>query len=411
MVNAITYKNQFSPRASLWARAAVLTCASVNLALLATAAFNGSWILDSQSQIIPTDFVSFWSTSLQLQKGPAAHVYDWTLHRAVEAELLGKDYDGRFPWLNPPTFLLAVVPLAFLPYPAAFLSWVVATLAVYMASLRMIVPSRWAIVGACAFPASLWTVSAGQNGLLTGALIGSTLGLLERRPFLAGFCLGLLTYKPQFGILFPIVLMAGGKWRVIAAASVTAVFLAVASAAAFGVETWIEFLNSISLSQGAVLAEGRTGLFKIQSPYGAMLWLGADRTTAWTAQIIVTFAALVLVTWVWRRPASHEVKSASLGVGALLATPYAFIYDFPVLAVPIAFLMRAGLSRNFIPGEMILIAASSLVVFLFPFIKAPVGPLAACLVAIAVVQRARIEKRLDSFTPSFSPPAAHAAAS
>ena len=61
-------------------------------------------------------------------------------------------------------------------------------------------------------------MTAGQNGFLTAALIGGTLGLLERRPALAGVCLGLLTYKPQFGLLFPIVLIADRRWRTIAVA-------------------------------------------------------------------------------------------------------------------------------------------------------------------------------------------------
>ena len=60
-----------------------------------------------------------------------------------------------------------------------------------------------AFLVALGFPAALWNVTAGQNGFLTAALIGGTLGLLERRPALAGVCLGLLTYKPQFGLLFP----------------------------------------------------------------------------------------------------------------------------------------------------------------------------------------------------------------
>ena len=54
--------------------------------------------------------------------------------------------------------------------------------------------------------------TAGQNGFLTAALIGGALGLLERRPALAGICLGLLTYKPQFGLLFPFVLIADRRW-------------------------------------------------------------------------------------------------------------------------------------------------------------------------------------------------------
>jgi arabinofuranan 3-O-arabinosyltransferase len=46
---------------------------------------------------------------------------------------------------------------------------------------------------------------------------------------LAGICLGLLTYKPQFGLLFPIALIAVGHWRVFVSASVTAIAMFVVS--------------------------------------------------------------------------------------------------------------------------------------------------------------------------------------
>ena len=50
----------------------------------------------------------------------------------------------------------------------------------------------------------------GQNGFLTAALIDGTLYLMPVRPILAGICLGLLSYKPQYGLLFPLVLIAAG---------------------------------------------------------------------------------------------------------------------------------------------------------------------------------------------------------
>jgi arabinofuranan 3-O-arabinosyltransferase len=53
--------------------------------------------------------------------------------------------------------------------------------------------------------------------------------LLERHPALAGICLGLLTYKPQFGLLFPIVLIADRRWLTIAVAALVALLLAALS--------------------------------------------------------------------------------------------------------------------------------------------------------------------------------------
>ena len=61
----------------------------------------------------------------------------------------------------------------------------------------------------------------GQTGFLTAALLTGGVLCLERREALAGILFGLLAYKPQFGLLIPLVLVAGGYWRAIAAAGAT----------------------------------------------------------------------------------------------------------------------------------------------------------------------------------------------
>src|SRR4029077_20364009 len=71
---------------------------------------------------------------------------------------------------------------------------------------------------ALAFPAVLINVGHGHNGFLTAALLGGGLVVLDRRPLPAGILFGLMAYKPQFGLMIPIALAAGGYWRSFAAA-------------------------------------------------------------------------------------------------------------------------------------------------------------------------------------------------
>ena len=47
--------------------------------------------------------------------------------------------------------------------------------------------------------------------------MGLALVLLDARPVLAGVLFGLLAYKPQFGLLIPLVLIATGRWKTFAA--------------------------------------------------------------------------------------------------------------------------------------------------------------------------------------------------
>ena len=70
--------------------------------------------------------------------------------------------------------------------------------------------------------------------MVTMALLGGALLLIERRPWLAGVLIGLLAYKPQFGVLIPVALVAGARWPTIAAAGATVVALVAISFAALG---------------------------------------------------------------------------------------------------------------------------------------------------------------------------------
>ena len=82
--------------------------------------------------------------------------------------------------------------------------------------------SLWLLL-ALAFPSVLINVGHGQNGFLTAALLGGALVVLDRRPLVAGILLGLLVYKPQYGLMLPIVLAVSGRWRCFAAAAATVV--------------------------------------------------------------------------------------------------------------------------------------------------------------------------------------------
>ncbi|WP_164076627.1 glycosyltransferase 87 family protein, partial [Stenotrophomonas maltophilia] len=66
---------------------------------------------------------------------------------------------------------------------------------------------------AIGFPAVLVTLGHGHNSFLSAGLIGFGLVLLARRPALAGVLIGLLAFKPQFGLVLPVVLVLGGHWR------------------------------------------------------------------------------------------------------------------------------------------------------------------------------------------------------
>jgi hypothetical protein len=204
---------------------------------------------------------------------------------------------------------------------------------------------------ALAFPAVLVNIGHGHNGFLTAALIGGALVALDRRPMTAGVLFGFMAYKPQFGIMIPLVLLATGRWRAFAAAAATVAVLMIATTLVFGVEVWRAFFASAYMTREVVLEAGDTGWHKIQSVFAwARMW-GGGVPLAYAAQGAVTLALASALVWLWRSRAAFALKAAALAIAAILATPYSLDYDMMVLAPAIAFLAADGIARGFIAWE------------------------------------------------------------
>jgi hypothetical protein len=361
------------------------------------AAFHaGGWIFDASGRGIPTDFVNVWSAGRLAQGGTPALAYDWDVQKAVQVAVLGQSYPGNFAWHYPPPFLFVAWLLAHLPYGVAYAGWALASLIPYLVAIRGIVGRRFGWVAALAFPVVLTNILVGQNGFLTAALIGGFLVLLPTRPVLAGICLGLLSYKPQYGLLFPLVLIVTARWTAFASAAIVTLMLAALSYLAFGAESWQAFAHWLPMWSQAFLTEGRAPWGKLQSLFGWTRYLGGSEQLAWTLHWTLTLVVTGAVIALWRSRVRYALKAAGLATAALLVTPYLFLYDVMVLAVAIAFLLRLGLSHGFLSGELAALGLAALLLMLFPLFAAPTGFIATLIVAALIARRCGLFVRLFS---------------
>ncbi|MGV7211760.1 glycosyltransferase family 87 protein [Bradyrhizobium sp. UFLA05-112] len=347
-----------------------------------------SWIYDANGLGNPTDFVNVWAAGRLALDGNAIQAWDWQVQKQVEVAVLGQDFSGYFAWHYPPPFLFVAAFLAQFPYAVAFAGWAFASMLPYVALMRAIVGRSFGVMLAIAFPATFDNLAIGQNGFLTASLIGGTLYLLPRHQVLAGICLGLLTYKPQYGLLFPLVLVASGEWKVFVSAAITAVCVVLTSMLVFGVESWVAFLHWMPMISKAVLSEGAESWLRLQSVFAMVRCLGGSETLGWALQAVVASAVAIGLVLMWRSKVPYALKAAALATGTLLCSPYTYMYDFAVLAIPVAWLVRAGYDDGFRAYEPCALGFMLALLASFPFLKIPVGLAATLIVAALIVARA-----------------------
>jgi hypothetical protein len=318
-------------------------------------------LIDRNGKPLGTDFSNVYAAGQLTRQGHSADAYDPPLQHAAEKAVFGGRDVPFYGWHYPPFFLGIAFLVASIPYAWGLVVWLVTSFAAYLAAMWAILPRRETLLIAAAFPAVFINVGHGQNGFLTAALLGGALQLLDRRPWLAGVLIGLLAYKPQFGALIPIALVAGGRWRTIGAATATVSGLFALSLLTLGSGVWQAFADSMTFTQTVVLEQGNTGWEKIQSIFSAVRMWGGSVHFAYAVQFTLAAAVAASLAWLWHGDAAFELKAAALAVGSLLATPYVLDYDLVVLGIAILYFARLGLTQGFRACELSLLAGAWIV--------------------------------------------------
>jgi hypothetical protein len=379
---------------------------SLILLVICTVAFS-TWIaisdglIDRNGKPLGTDFSNVYAAGSLTWQGRPADAYEPARQHAAEKAIFGREVPF-YGWHYPPFFLAVAFLVAAVPYAYGLVLWLVASFAAYLAMLRAILPRPETLLIAAAFPAVFINAGHGQNGFLTAALLGAALHWLDRRPWLAGLLIGCLAYKPQFGVLIPIALLAGQRWSTIGAAILTVAALVALSLAALGGNVWHAFADSLNFTQTVVLEQGDTGWEKIQSIFSAVRNWGGSLATAYAAQGALALLLAASLAWLWHSEAAFELKAAALAAGSLLATPYVLDYDLVVLAVAIVFLARHGLKHGFRDFEISLLAAAWLAPLLSRAIAGATGIPLGLMVLLAlygfILRRAALDDAVANRT-------------
>lgn len=306
--------------------------------------------LAPESVVAGGDFVVFWIAAKALFAEGAAALYQPDILKARLSTAFPELSDMSLYWLYPPTAYFLFSPLGAFPYLPALWAWMAATTGLFSAALLSLWRAKLPLLLGLASAAAFQGWITGQTGFITAALIALAAGWADRRPLIAGMAAGLLTIKPQLGLLIPVAFAAAGCWRAFGAAAATSVALAAFSFLVFGAESWAAFFDAMT-GQGARMGETIFPYHKLISPFGLFMTLHAPELLSTAAQALSTIALGAFVFFVWRRTTSWELRLIALVAAAPLASPYAFYYESPIFIPALMILAKRAIESGWLRLE------------------------------------------------------------
>lgn len=344
------------------ARGHAIVLAAVLWTGAAALLFGTSGRVDLLGGLKGADFVHFYTLGRVALEGDVTMLYDRRALHEFQTMLVPEAASSVFQPVYAPQTALLFAPFALLPYGGALALWAVATMLGYAAAVavawrhwRTALPDRTLVIAAAAgFPPFWNLVLHGQTTLVPIlAFLAAWIALERGHRLLAGVALGLLTIKPQLGLVLAVVVLACGEWAMLAGAALSVAAQAGLVVGLLGPGAMSAYWHAlVELPQVAGLLEPR--------PYQLHSIRAVTRLLPEPANTIAWGALAALVAWqavrVWRGGAPLAVRVAVLVVASVLVSPHLTVYDAAVLAMPLVLLggwieSRAlePLSRRFWP--------------------------------------------------------------
>jgi len=214
-------------------------------------------------------------------------------------------------------------------------------------------------------PTVALTLVAGQLSVLLAAAFIVIFRTLDSRPWIAGLLIALMTVKPQIGFIFPIFLLATGRYKVFAFASFFSVLFIGSSVAIYGVSVWETFLQTRVGEQMELLLyihPMTRGWMPSVAVNAGIAGLGPKAMGI--VHITTALAAIGFMIWGVRQTRDKFLQYALFLAVSFVATPYLMIYDTVILGwmaiILVTFYGVERLDRGFYRAFVVMIPVSTL---------------------------------------------------
>jgi hypothetical protein len=344
-------------------------CAVVTAALNAR---NISWVApiprEGTAGVVGRDFVNFWIYGRAAWLADPGRFFDPHIYNKMLPAFLGVNFLHEN-WMYPPSIMFIAAPFGRLSYVPALLCWTVLAVGIFVWVARHYVGDRRLLIPLLCSPAALFCLMSGQSSFLTAAMLLTIVSCLDRKPVLAGVLIGLLSLKPQLGILFPVMLGVSGRWRVFMVAAITTILIIAATGVAFGPQVWIDFVSKGIPAQNLALADPE----RVRTPMYPTIFMnlrGVDASYAVAMAVQACFSALVvglvIFAYRFRKNADPQLLSALFFTCSVCVVPYLLSYDTLTISCLAVLLLAAG--KLDMPGQVL-----AMLMYWLPWIQDKLG--------------------------------------
>jgi len=291
------------------------------------ATITGYWVLLPVTRDpLDTDFtLVFIAVRTGFEHG-WSRIYSLALqHQLFTALRPGVFFNDGQRYIAPPPLAWVTVPLYPLGPAGAFYTWTFISLVALVAAWWIAAPGsgarRWIwLVAAVAWYPVLYGIAFGQPALVVMLAAVAAWKLLgSGRPYAAGAVLAIgMSLKPQLVLALPLVLLAAGRWRVLAAWAVTIGVLAAVSLITLGASGLNDYRSLLAEAQSLV-----------NNRYFTSAYILGPGAASYLFQAAVLVAAAV-AAYLQRHAADSRLFALAIVASAFGAT-YWHLQDFTVL--------------------------------------------------------------------------------
>ncbi|MDH3716536.1 MAG: DUF2029 domain-containing protein [Planctomycetota bacterium] len=319
--------------------------ATVTLSFLYTL-FASNDLITTQGVPLGGDYPVFYGVGSLVLAGDYSSVFDVSAVNQSQARALGKpDLNHFHAWVYPPYVALPLAALAWLPYLPSFLLFT-ATMAlctwgavVMVGRISPFIASHRGPVFALtlSFYPLLRAVTGGQNTALSLLLIcGAMAMFVQRRDAAAGVCLGLLMFKPHFGLPLIGLSLLARRWKVVVVSTCIAAGYFLAAVLCFGWDwphLWLASVLRYRELEGNVNGPNLVSLLGV-----AEQLMGAGTWTALAVAALTGIPLVAFLCWLfWSKVSRDHLVVESWAVataGIILLSPHSQFYELGLLALP-----------------------------------------------------------------------------